>query len=122
MYATIAQTRNNMKHNENVVFAFFKAFGIPRPMVEHKFHPHRKWKFDYCWVLFYCNLPVVRVALEVEGGVWRGGRHTSGAGFMKDMEKYNAAALLGWRVLRCTPEDLLKTKTAEMIKEALGLE
>ena len=41
---------------------------------------------------------------------------------MKDMEKYNAAALLGWRVLRCTPEDLLKTKTAEMIKEALGLE
>ena len=111
-----------MKHNADVVKAFFKAFGVPRPMVEWVFHPHRKWRFDYAWVLFIENRDPIRVALEVDGAIWRGGRHTSGAGFKKDMEKFNAAALLGWRILRCTPEDLLKTKTAEMVKEALGIE
>lgn len=39
-----------------------------------------------------------------------GGRHTRGSGFVKDMEKYNAAGLLGWRVFRFTPKQL---KTGE---------
>lgn len=46
------------------------------------------------------------VAVEVEGGVWTGGRHTSGSGFIKDMEKYNTALLHGWRVYRTTPKML----------------
>ncbi|NIV32688.1 MAG: hypothetical protein GWN58_25550, partial [Anaerolineae bacterium] len=32
-----------------------------------------------------------------------GGRHTRGDGFAKDIEKYNEALLLGWRVLKATP-------------------
>ena len=54
---------------------------------EFKFHPIRKWRFDYA-------IPDHKIALEVEGGVWTGGRHTSSVGFMKDMEKYNTATLL----------------------------
>ena len=68
-------------------------------VAEHRFHETRKWRFDYA-------IPDMRIALEVEGGVWTGGRHTSSAGFIKDMEKYNRAALLGWLVLRCTPKTL----------------
>jgi len=58
---------------------------------EVKFHPTRKWRFDF----------VVEgdIAIEIDGGVW-GGRHTRGGGFIKDMEKLNNATLLGYRVLR----------------------
>ena len=39
--------------------------------------------------------------VEVEGGGPRG-RHCRVVGFEKDCEKYNAAVVLGWRVLRFT--------------------
>lgn len=79
---------------------------------EFKFHPVRKWRFDYA-------IPEHKIALEVEGGVWTGGRHTSSVGFLNDMEKYNTATLMGWRVLRTTPEDLYKRKTLDMLKKAV---
>lgn len=76
---------------------------------EYRFHPTRKWRFDYA-------VPAIRMAVEVEGGVWTGGRHTSGKGFLGDMEKYNEAALLGWCLIRTTPDQLLTSKTIELIK------
>lgn len=79
---------------------------------EFRFHPDRRWRFDYA-------LPEHKIAVEVEGGVWTGGRHTSPKGFLNDIEKYNTATLLGWRVFRTTPEDLYKRKTLDLIKEAV---
>jgi len=64
---------------------------------EFRFHLTRKWRFDYAH-------PVLKIALEVEGGVWSGGRHTRGKGFLGDVEKYNAAAAAGWAVFRCTTD------------------
>lgn len=87
---------------------------LPPTEMEYKFHPERRWRFDFAW-------PDRKVALEVEGGVWIAGRHTRGSGFVKDMEKYNAAATLGWRVLRVQPKDLLKDSTAAMLREVLGV-
>jgi len=92
--------------------SFFVAAGLPAPVREHRFHTTRKWRFDYAFLQS-------RVALEVEGGIWTGGRHTSGAGFQKDMEKYNAAALAGWRVFRVTPSGLRSRLTVEMLLEAI---
>jgi hypothetical protein len=92
--------------------AFFVQMGLPKPVTEHRFHPTRRWRFDYAW-------PEHLIALEVEGGVWTGGRHTSGAGFVKDLEKYNAAGLLGWRVFRCVPNDLMKLVTVELLRAAI---
>lgn len=76
---------------------------------EYRFHPERKWRFDYA-------IPAIRLAIEVEGGVWTGGRHTSSKGFLGDMEKYNEAALLGWCLIRTTPDQLLTSKTIDLIK------
>lgn len=67
---------------------------------EYRFHPTRRWRFDYA-------IPAERIALEVEGGVWTGGRHTSPKGFLNDIEKYNTAVVLGWRVVRTTPDKLM---------------
>jgi len=66
---------------------------------EFKFHPERGWLFDFVW-------EAKKVAVEVEGGTGSGGRHTRFLGFQEDCEKYNAAALLGWRLLRFTPQML----------------
>lgn len=65
----------------------------PEIVTEHRFHPTRRWRFDLA-------IPEHRIAIEVEGGVWTRGRHTRGSGYLADLEKYNAAAALGWTVLR----------------------
>jgi len=70
-----------------------KAVGLPEPVREFKFHPERRWKLDFAFV-------DLKLAVEIEGGIWNGGRHTTGAGFIKDCEKYNELALMGWRLLR----------------------
>jgi very-short-patch-repair endonuclease len=70
--------------------------GIAQPEREHRFHPERRWRLDFAW-------PDVRVAVEVDGGAWVGGRHVSGQGFEEDCHKLSMAAALGWRVLRVTP-------------------
>lgn len=78
-----------------------RAAGLPDPVPEFVFHPHRKWRFDYAW-------PQEKVAVEIEGGIFarEGGRHNRGAGMKADMEKYNAAVILGWGVLRFIPEEM----------------
>ena len=63
------------------------------PVSEHRFHPTRRWRFDFAW-------PEQRIAVEVDGAVFTGGRHTRGAGYEKDLEKLSEALCLGWRVLR----------------------
>lgn len=62
--------------------------GLPEPVPELAFHPDRRWRFDWAW-------PDQRVALEIDGGVWSGGRHTRGAGFREDMEKLSEATARG---------------------------
>lgn len=63
---------------------------------EFAFHPSRKWRFDFAWA-------ARKLAVEVEGGIWSGGRHTRGKGFEDDCEKYLEATMLGWTVIRATP-------------------
>lgn len=81
---------------------------------EFYFTLSRQWRFDYC-------IPEHKLYIEVEGGVWTGGRHTRGKGFINDMEKYNAAALQGWRMIRITPSERLTEGTLELIRKAIFL-
>ncbi len=89
-----------------------RSVGLPSPVREHRFHPVRRWRFDYAW-------PEEKVALEVEGGVWTGGRHTRGSGYVADLEKYNAATVAGWRVVRVTPSKLCASTTIGMLEALL---
>ena len=38
--------------------------------------------------------------MEVEGGLYQGGRHQTLKGFLADSEKYLTAQVAGWQVLR----------------------
>lgn len=84
---------------------------------EHRFDSVRRWRFDFA------HLPS-QIAIEIEGGVWRGGRHTTGIGFSKDCEKYFAATMQGWMVVRLTP-DMIKPSNlmaiANLIRRRSGL-
>lgn len=62
---------------------------------EHRFHPTRKWSFDFAW-------PSIKLALELDGR----GRHQTVKGVREDCEKLNAAVILGWRVLRYPATDI----------------
>lgn len=81
---------------------------------EFKFHPERRWKAD-----FY--IPEKRLLVEIEGGVWLGakGGHTSAKGYTSNLEKYNAATILSYSLLRYTTEQVVSGMAITQIKEFL---
>lgn len=81
-------------------------------VAEHPFHDVRKWRFDFACV-------PLKIAIEVEGGVWTRGRHTRGRGCMADMDKYNVAAISGWLLLRFTPGQMASGEFARTVFEAV---
>lgn len=87
------------------LFAFHcRAAGLT-PVREFAFADSigRRWRADFAW-------PDLRLLVEIEGIVVRrvngrtqaGGRHATIGGIIGDCEKYNAAAILGYHVLRFT--------------------
>lgn len=82
------------------------------PASEYRFHSTRKWRFDFAWL-------DKMIAVEMEGGVWSRGRHVRPQGFIDDLEKYNAATELGWRVLRY---ESVKIEYLDQLKRILELE
>lgn len=111
--------------------------GLPTPVREFRFHPVRKWRFDFAY-------PDMKLAIEVEGGTYGrlvycqacgalvvhktktgkripvriGGGHNTAQGYEEDTEKYNAAKLLGWHVLRFTPKAI---RTGDAVKTILEM-
>ena len=86
--------------------------GLIVPFREMPFHPERKWRFDLAW-------PARCLAVEVDGGAWVGGRHVRGLGVEKDCEKFAEAMLLGWRVLRVTPNQIKSGKAIAWLEKLL---
>ena len=88
-----------------------RAFKLATPEREYRFAAHavggpgkglkvrlqeaglKDWRMDFAW-------PSIKLAVEIEGGIFVDGRHSRGAGMRADMRKYNAATLMGWKVLR----------------------
>lgn len=64
--------------------------------VKHEFEyrfaaPDRQWRSDIAF-------PSVKVAIEIDGGLWTYGRHNRAASMLGDMEKGNGYAARGWLV------------------------
>lgn len=123
-------------YNPAIVTAFFKEQGIRGvAYFEYKFSHDRKWRFDVAFPWNYVDTPIVTVkegesiselahrplAIEVQGGIWSAGRHNRGAAMLKEWEKLNTAACLGWRILYCQPSELCTVAFANTIKRALNL-
>jgi len=101
-----------MSHLEQTLAFHLAAAKLPVPVREYRFHPPRRWKFDFCY-------PEQKIAIECEGGTWTNGRHTRGKGFKNDCEKYNQATIDGWRVLRFTSDMIKSGEALQTIEAAL---
>lgn len=90
------------------------AEGLPTPEPEYSFHDKRGWLFDWAW-------PELGVAAESEGMARKGGksRHTTYRGYSEDCEKYNEAAIAGWRVIRFTHAQWKSGLALQWIKRAI---
>ena len=92
-------------HLKELGVNFCKEFAFALP---------RKWRFDYMLE------PLEdKTAIEIEGAIWTRGRHTRGAGYQKDLEKYREAAFRGYKVYRFSTEEVLKGVAREFIKRHL---
>jgi hypothetical protein len=81
----------------------------------------RKWRADFILQPPDGAMVATRILVEVDGGSWIAGRHTSGSGFAADCEKLNEAAILGYRCLRFTPEMVESGVALATIERALGV-
>jgi len=81
---------------------------------EYQFCQERKWRFDV--VLAGLVWPC---AFEIEGGLYVQGAHVRGQHYESDMEKYNTAAALGWKVFRFTPKQVLDGTAKVFIEKYL---
>jgi hypothetical protein len=92
-----------------------RALGLPEPASEFYFAKPRMWRFDFCWV-------DRKLALEVQGGLFKpdgGGRHNRGAALLREYDKLNAAAALGYRVTFTTPKALTSGETMTWLEPML---
>lgn len=87
---------------------------LPHPTPEHAFAKPRRWRFDLAW-------PGRKLAVEIEGGVRTNGRHTRGSGYVKDLEKYNRAALDGWMLLRVTHQQIKSGEALLLVEQAMAV-
>ena len=86
---------------ENRFIFIWKAIDGPKLEREFRFDLFRKWRFDFAD-------PVLKIAVEIEGGQWCNGAHNRGGHFEEDAEKYFAASMGGWQVIRIVDKMLTK--------------
>ena len=91
------------------------ARDAPRPVAEYRFDKVRRFRLDFAW-------PAYHIGVELQGGVWTGGRHTRGAGYEQDAVKHNLLQSLGWRCFYVTASMLRDDPggVVRMVREALG--
>jgi hypothetical protein len=95
--------------NKNKIPLLLKAANVDF-VTEYKFHPFRKWRFDFA-------IPDKLVAVEYNGVFSNKSRHITAVGHTGDCEKLNQAQILGWRVLQYTP----LSKEADILNDLKAL-
>lgn len=102
--------RKNSSELERKFEVLWNRLGGPGLDAEFKFHPARKWRFDFV------HHPS-KIAVEIEGGQFCQGRHQRPLGFEQDCIKYDAAIFLGYRVFRLTGRMI----TSDTLTEIMAL-
>lgn len=80
---------------------------------EHLFAtPHgREFRADFAFVR-----GIEKLAVEIDGGTWNGGKHGRGSGIATDQEKTHYYAILRWYLIRVSPDDVKRGLAIQLIK------
>ena len=111
---TVAQLEAAAKRTkfEVMMLQQLRAVKLPTPEREWRFHPTRDWRFDMAW-------PPLKIALEIDGGVYSQGRHNRGKGYEEDCVKMGEAYLLGWTVYRFSTGQVKAGIALDFLERAL---
>ena len=88
--------------------------GLPTPVAEYRAIEGRRFRFDLAFI-------EQKLLIEVQGGIWNGGKHGRGAGIETDQEKLNLAVIAGWRVLHVSSNHVKSGKALMWIRLALSV-
>jgi very-short-patch-repair endonuclease len=102
-------TKSNL---EELLLLLIRTEGLPEPEREYRFHPVRRWRFDFSY-------PERKIGIEVQGGTYIRGAHSRGTGLERDYEKYNQAQVLGWDVYQFSRKMIESGEAIETIRKAL---
>lgn len=92
-----------------------KIARVPQPISEFRFHPVRKWRFDFAY-------PGEKLAIEYQGGVYyKGMGHQTVGGMERDCLKFSSAAALGWRVMPINAGMVRRGEALQLVIEALRI-
>ena len=96
--ASLKQTTPRVKPRskpdlEGQLLQQIRIHGLPIPTLQFRALPSRRFRWDMAWIDH-------RLLLEVQGGVWTGGKHGRGSGILKDHEKLNLASANGFRTIQ----------------------
>ena len=103
------QDRLKISEPETRFTTLWDAAGGPELQREYRFAPPRRRRADFARTQ-------ARLLIEIEGGLRKRGRHLTPRGFAADAEKYPAATLQGWTVVRLVSMQL----TPETVKQVLA--
>lgn len=95
---------------ERKFLRYWTLLGGPTLEQEHKFHPTRRWRFDFAHI-------TTKNAFEIEGGVYVNGGHSRGKGYERNCEKYLEGQMLGWTIWRFTPDQITTPLIERLIEK-----
>ena len=113
----MAKIPKALSSGEELFAMHLTAYKIPFSR-EHEFADGRKWRFDF--IIIGEEHGHKLIAVEIEGGTWKVGRHTSGKGYAADLDKYNTASFLGWHVYRFTTEQVSSGAAIDFLRKCLN--
>jgi hypothetical protein len=118
----VAPKKGRPKQDESANRQFVmqcQALKLPPMAVQWRFanskHPNsasRKWRAD-------CVFPDYKIFVEIDGGVWIRGAHGHPKDILRNMTKQNDAMLLGFTVLRFTPQEVRSGHAVEFTQKVL---
>ena len=81
---------------------------------EHRFSESRRWRIDFAW-------PHIKLAVEVQGGIFNRGRHCRPLGMMNDWHKMFEGTLLGWTWVMVGPVEIKNGEALDRVGRIIEL-